>query len=290
LSNELTHRKIDFFGGTHGHFLELAVNHAIDGNTYDISQNQFTDDGACHLKESSADYVPITKCAHYSWNEHKFGEKDYVIRIVPSSADMLVAVTNSFLRAGDQKLDIDHLENNTRDKMARLSKLSTFLQTLSNNHGISDSYSRMTLRHYFESMFSDTTVGLEMFTNWIPAYNVHAFKFSDFFCIDQFYESLQKIAQFVNLEFRPSDHLINLHEQFLEKNQGWHSHQKCSKIIESIIKKQIVAIDLNIIEEAWISHRISQIFNLYDLSCFRKESFPPTTEEIIHNIQKGLMC
>jgi hypothetical protein len=290
LSNELTHRKIDFFGGTHGHFLELVVNHSIDGNVYDISQNQFTDDGACHLKEESSDYVPITKCAHYSWNDHTFGERDYVIRIVPSQCDMFIAVTNSFLRAGDQKLDIDNLENNTRDKMARLSKLSKFLQTLSDNHGISDSYNRVTLRHYFESMFSDTTVGLEMFTNWTPANNVHTFNFSDFFRIEQFYESLQKIAQFVNLEFRPSDHLIKLHEQFLEKNQGWHSHQKCSKIIESIIKKQIVAIDLNIIEEAWISHRISQIFNLYDLPCFRKESFPPTTEEIIHHIQKGLMC
>ena len=290
MSNELTHRKIDFFGGTHGNFLELVVNHTIDGNLYDVSQNQFTKDGACHLKDVSSDYIPITKCGHYSWDGHIFGHSDYVIRIVPSQCDMFIAVTNSFLRAGDQRLDIDNLENNTRAKMSKLSKLTNFLQTLSDNHGVSDSYSRMTLRHYFESMFADPTVGLEMFTRWTSANNVHEFKFSSFFYIDQFYESLQKIAQFVNLEFRPSDQLITLHEQFLEKNQGWHSHLKCSKIIESIIKKQIVPVQLNIIEEAWISYKISQIFNLYDLSCFRKESFPHTTEEIIHNIQKGLMC
>jgi len=290
LPSELTHRKIDFFGGTHGNFLELVVNHAIDGNLYDISQNQFTKDGACHLKDVSSDYIPITKCGHYSWNEHIFDDSDYVIRIVPSQCDMLIAVTNSFLRAGDQQLDLDNLEIDTRKKMLKLPKLLNFLQSLSDNHGVADFYSRMILRHYFESMFADPTNGLKNYTNWKSANNVHAFDFSTFFYIDQFYESLQQIARFVNLEFRPSSQLIKLHNQFLEKNQGWHGHLKCSKIVESIIRKQIVPMQLNIIEEAWISYRISQIFNLYDLPCFRQELFPPTTEEIIHNIQKGLMC
>lgn len=290
MSKDPTIRKIDFFGGTHGNFLELVINHSIDDTLYDISKNQFTINGACHIKNLDNDYDPITKSSHYSWNNHKFSDSDYVIRIVPSQNDMLIAVINSFRRAGDQALDIDKLENNTRDKMLALPKLSIFLKTLSDNHGIANSYSRITLRHYFESMFADPTCGIEMFTNWVPAKNVHTFEFANFFYIEQFYESLQKIAQFVNLEFKPSDQLIKLHEQFLEKNQGWHCHLRCSKIIESIIKKQIVPMQLNIIEEAWISYRISQIFNLYDLSCFRAEMFPATTEEIIHNIQKGLTC
>ena len=45
-------QKIDFFGGLHGNFLELVVNVAINQTGYDISKPQFTEDGACHLKNN----------------------------------------------------------------------------------------------------------------------------------------------------------------------------------------------------------------------------------------------
>lgn len=289
MSNGPTSRKIDFYGGTHGNFLELVVNHAIDQNDYDISQPQFVDNGACHAKISSS-YVPITVCHHYSMYKIPFKDTDYVVRIVPKQSDMLIAVINSFLRAGDQTLDIENLEVDTRRKMMELPKLSDFLKTLTNNHGLADSYSRKILRHYFEAMFNDPDNGLNVFTDWVPAQKVHHFDFFTFFHIEHFFESLQKIAQFYNLEFRPSESLIRLHEEFLERNQGWHSHLKCSKILECIVKKQTVDIKLNVIEEAWISYRISKIFNLYELPCLQQDQFPSTTEEIIKDIDKGFVC
>jgi hypothetical protein len=287
----ITQRKIDFFGGLHGNFLELAVNHAIDQNTYNISQSQFNKNGACHNKNHDSEYIPITVARHYSFNETAhFTDNDWVIRIVPTQSDMLIAVVNSFSRAGNQSLDINCLEQNTYNKLKELPKLNMFLKNLVDNHGIADNYKRNVLRHYFKSMFSVPEHGLNMFINWAPAQHVHEFKFANFFYLDQFFESLQGIARFTNLEFRPSMELVKLHAEFLEKNQGWHCHLRCSKIVESIIKKEIVPLELNIIEEAWILYKISQIFNLYDLDCCNQEYFPPSTEKIINEIDKGFLC
>lgn len=279
-----TIRKIDFFGGLHGHYLELVINHAIDRNDYDITNHQFSTTGACHLKNYNQSYVPITQCNHYShWNQN-FDEHDFVVRITSEPEDMLIAVTNSFLRAGDQILDIDHLEQDTYHKMSHLPKLGSFLKTLTDHHGIQQCYPRHILRNYFYSMFAVPEYGLDIFNRWLPANYVHEFRFASFFSFGKFYQELQSVAKFFQLEFLPSAALIVLHENFLRLNQGWHSHVKCSKIIESLIKQENIRLDLNIVEESWINWKIAQIFNVYDLDCTQKENFPRETSIIIQEI------
>jgi hypothetical protein len=197
---------------------------------------------------------------------------------------MLIAVTNSFLRAGNLVLDIDHLDQDTYSKMSNLPKLRLFLKNLIDNHGLRQCYPRHILRHYFYSMFAVPECGIDMFNHWLPANHVHEFRFSSFFSFDKFYQELQSVAKFFNLEFLPSSDLVVLHENFLRVNQGWHSHNKCSKIIESIIKQKNIQLDLNIIEEAWISWKIAQIFNIYDLDCMQQEQFPKETSTVIRDI------
>ena len=285
--DSLTYRKIDFFGGAHGNFLELVINHAIDQNSYDISKMQFNEQGACHNKDYNDSYVPITTSRHYSHNGYQFQDNDWVIRITPTQSDLLILVTNSYLRAGNQPLDIMNLQHDTFAKMSRFPKLDMFLKTLISNHGVASSYPRQILRHYFESMFAVPECGLELFTNWMPAKHQHTFNFSSFFSIGSFFKELQEISKFVNLKFYPSQQLIELYDMFLEKNQGWHSHLKCNKIIDAIVRKKSMSIEnLNIVEEAWISYQISQIFNLYDLPCCRQEYFPVDTLEITDEIEK----
>jgi hypothetical protein len=279
-----TIRKIDFFGGLHGNYLELVVNHAIDQNDYDITDNQFLDTGACHLKSYSKSYVPITRCGHYSSWQQNFNDHDFVVRITAAPEDMLIAVTNSFLRAGNQMLDIDHLEQDTYHKMFCLPKLRSFLRTLTDRYGIRRSYPRHILRHYFYSMFAVPECGLHMYNRWLPANHFHEFQFSSFFSFEKFYQELQSVANFFNLEFLPSADMIVLHENFLRVNQGWHSHIKCSNIIESIIRQKNIPLDLNIVEESWINWKITQIFNIYDLDCTQKEKFPEETSIIIREI------
>ena len=283
-----TQRKIDFFGGTHGQFLELVVNHAIDNNSYDISKNQFTATGACHNKNQDNSYQPITRAQHWSLQNFPLNDEDFVIRITVEPEYFLIAVINSFLRAGDQSLDLVDLQNQTYKKIADLPKLKLFLKTLIDNHGLVESYSRRILRHYFASMFAVPEYGVGMFNNWVPVRQSHNFKFSSFFSLETFYLELQSIAKFVNLKFAPSLELVELHRQFIERNQGWQSYKKCSKIIKSIIEQKTIELNLNLVEEAWINWRISQLFNIYDLECLKHDDFPKTTLPIIEEINKHI--
>lgn len=285
-----TVRKIDFFGGLHGNYLELAINHAIDQNSYDITLPQFDKNGACHEKNIDVNYRPITISKHYSFLNSPFHKDDLVIRIVPEQEDMLIAITNSFLRAGDQKLDIDNLEINTTQKIQGLPKISQFLQLLIRMYGPSDQYPRHALRKLFYSMFDNQENGINMMTNWQPAVHCHNFTFSSFFNLDYFFESLQKVAKFVNMEFLPTRELVNLHLEFLRLNQGYHSYLKCNDVMESIISGKSLMLNLNILEEAWINYRISKTFNLYDVPELETDTYPINTKiisELCFNKEKN---
>lgn len=287
-----TIRKIDFFGGLHGNYLELVVNRWIDRNTaYDITLPQFNLNGACHLKNKNENYVPITTARHYSWYNLKFRPDDLVIRIVVNRDDLLIAVTNSFLRAGDDSLDLEHLEFDTYNKMIALPKLSEFLATLTNNHGLRDEYPRGVLRKYFYAIFDENKHGLDMFNRFIPANNVYNFNFRNFFSFSDFLQGLQEVSKFVNLEFVPDWDLTNLHGKFLQVNQGYFSELKCKRAMEMIIQKQSASLNLNIVEEAWVNYKISRTFNLYNVPELDDDIYPTDTE-IISKIcfNKGTMC
>lgn len=277
----VTIRKIDFFGGVHGNYLELVVNHWIDQNvSYDITLPQFNSNGACHLKNDNADYCPITTAQHYSYFGMQFNDTDLVIRIVPTQDDLLIAITNSFLRAGDQTLDLENLENNTYEKMSSLPKMAQFVNTLVTNHGLHDRYSRKVLRKYFYSMFDDYEYGLSMFVDWTPVKNFYNFDFRRFFNFSSFIQGLQEISKFVNLEFSPTPQLIDLHKNFLQLNQGYHSELKCNKVVEAILHQQSMDLKLNIVEEAWVNYKISKMFNLYDVVELEQDVYPATTDII----------
>lgn len=276
-----TVRKIDFFGGLHGNYLELVVNYWIDQNrTYDITQPQFDSNGACHVKNSNQSYVPITRAHHYSHFGRRFHDDDFVIRIVPTEKDLLIGITNSFLRAGDQTLDLQNLHCNTYGKMAALPKLRPFLQTLVAHHGRQQNYARRILRKYFYAMFDDHEHGLGTITNWLPARQVHNFEFRNFFGFAEFFDGLQKISKFVNMEFLPTPELATLHQNFLTVNQGLTSEIQCKTILEAIVCRQSRDFDLNIVEEAWINYKISRIFNRYDVPELQIDNYPTNTKII----------
>jgi hypothetical protein len=63
--------KIDFFPGSHGHFLELVINTFVAQRPFDFNRPLFDENGACHFHLSYGDprYNPVIFCKHYSfWN------------------------------------------------------------------------------------------------------------------------------------------------------------------------------------------------------------------------------
>lgn len=278
-------RKIDFFGGLHGNYLELVVNVFIDQLEFDLKRPLFNENGACHLKNDYPEYVPITKADHWSFNRIPFDDDDRVIRIVPKKQDMLIAVTNNFLRAGDQNIDIENLEKNTLFKMQKYPKLKNYMEQIKQDLGTKIDYSRAQIRNYFYSMFHDDKNGIDMYNYFdTSTKHYHEFPFRSFFNFTEFVIALNQIAKFVELEFQPSTDLWSLHSDFLSKNQGYHSNLKCQKIIDSIFSRTPMQLDLTIIEEAWINYQLSQIVDFYDQSFLDLDLYPKNTLEIAKKV------
>lgn len=274
--------KIDFFGGLHGHFLELVLNVSVFQINFNIDRALFNSTGACHLKHEKYgdEYKPVVTAFHYSYNNVPFSESDRVVRITCQPNDMLIAVINSFTRAGNEFIDLENFEINTLDKL-NTPKATEFRQNIIDNLGVSDLYSRAELRKYFQSMFDDPLNGLTYYN----CFSTHPgpqfeFAFRNFFSVDLFYTACNQVGQFFNLDFVPPENLYRLHQDFLINNQGWHSENKCKKIIECIISGESHKITCNIVEEAWINSQIARIFRCYDLPALMSDSYATDCKEL----------
>ena len=280
-----TVRKIDYFGGLHGNYLELLVNAFIDNNTFDIDQSLFDDTGACHIKNHLNSYTPITEADHWSFNHCIFDPSDRVIRIVPANQDMLIAVTNSFLRTNHYPIDIENLEKNTLDKLPPQHTPENISALLIKQHGVMQNYPRSSIRNYFYSMFADPDHGLNYYSNFsTQQYHYHEFPFRAFFNLQSLLIELNKVAEFVNLRFCPTRRLAELHNEFLSKNQGYQSELKCKQILEAIFSKQSQLLQLNIVEEAWINYMLALTVNCYDDDLLTQDQYPSNTLEIANKI------
>jgi hypothetical protein len=274
-------QKIDFFGGLHGNYLELLINVFIHQNNYDITRPIFTKTGACHLKFKDPTYNRIIRSGHYSHFNVPFNTNDQVIRIVPTIDDMLIGLTNSLLRAGDQEFDLNNLEINTIKKLTSLPKAKNFLTTLTNDYGVQEHYSRHALRNYFYSMFETVEHGVNMFNNFLPdSAHYHIFPFRSFFNTHNLFYELNNTATFLEQNFYPTEKLMQLHEKFLEINQGYHSEIKCIGILNDIFAGRCTAINLNIIEEAWVNWQVARSLRCYNLPILLNDVYPTNTSII----------
>lgn len=272
--------KVDFFGGTHGNFLELMLNLFVYQLEFD-HDSLFNVNGACHVKNHSPSYVPTIKCNHYSFFNLPFEPTDQVIEIHCKENDMLIAISNSLTRASDQAIDITNLEKSTISKLAKLPKASGLLKDLINEHGKQENYPRSVIRNYFYSKFDDPANGIDQFNNFKHAGDKHTFPFDAFFDLEKFYLELNKCAFFLNRNFYPTQRTVDIWQKFLEINQGYQSHIKCQKILYCILcNKDMDISDLNLIEEAWILYKISRMFRCYDHPLLNVDTFVNNTLEI----------
>lgn len=282
--------KIDFFGGTHGNFLELMINlfiHQIDFKSDSI----FNDNGACHLKDSQEQYVPIIRCGHYSSYsahlKHRFNDDDSVIEIHCDPDSMLPALVNSLTRANDEVIDLVDLEHSTIAKLSSLPKAKLFLDDLVKEFGIRTNYPRSIIRNYFYSKFDSPELGLNQFNEFIHTGRKMTFPFGAFFNLEQFYLEMNKCAFFLGMNFYPTTRTFALWEEFISRNQGYASMVKCNNIMSHILSNQSYpTTDLTLVEEAWILHRLSLIYRFYDPSLLAADTFPANATDIYRIVSK----
>ena len=273
--------KIDFYGGCHGHFLEVMLDMFVYCNDTMKGKTLFDSSGASHLKGKNKKYVPMIRAAHYSYKNFPFNDDDRVIEIHCSEEYRLAALTNALLRAGDDKIDIYNLHQNTIAKLKVVSKAYLDLQDIIAEHGIQENYSRQIIRNYFYSKFEYDHYGISMWNTFKHTGQKYMFPISAFYNLEQFYYHLNKCAVFLNLNFYPTTETANIWHEFINGNQGYQSQKKCDKIIQSVLASvELSTENLTLLEEAYISHRIAKLFRCYSHPLLTDETFPTNTIQI----------
>jgi len=194
----------------------------------------------------------------------------------------LIAVINSFYRAGDQVFDLGTLEKDTINKLKKLPKADKWLDTLIKDFGIKIDYPRSLLRNYFYSMFDSYEHGLGMYIDFDPTIpKWHNFPFRAFFDLRTLCVELNSMSKFLGLNFYPTQQISVVHQEFLRLNQGITIELRSRQIFDDIMSGKNSKIEkLTLPEEAWISWQIAKIFRCYDLPILNQDNFPDNTRDI----------
>ena len=258
---------LDFFSGSHGHFLEYVINAWLFKGPR--VKNIFNDLGASHCIRSNLKYMSnrVVTAKHYSEFNIDSDTPDQVIRIsILDDYAKWIYQINIIERAGDIPAEKKNKE---------------IPNTIKN---IPHAF-----RNNWYSKFNFEENGYVYPGNWrwqeIPAFN---FPMESLFDIDEFYHVLYKLSNFLNTTFVPDRKLALLLESFLLKNQGWQSYWKCKAIVHETFKGNNIEFDSNICEQALINSILTQTIGIFDGALFDSDNYPSNTSQLWNQIDHHL--
>lgn len=284
--------RIDFYGGSYGNFLEYIINRYVYNISFDIF-SPFNQLGASHNVTDEYMNVRQVVAEHYSFKSgYPIYSDDTVIQIKINENSMYHVLYNSLMRAGDQTINLDQIEKNTIAKLtAAGKKFSNFKEQIIADYGFTVDYARSTIRNYFYSQLRESNFFLDV-VNAHDNYDcikIIKFDVGQFESIKSFIESLQKLSvELNNKQFIFDEDFSCLYNEFIDKNEGIKSYNKCNDIITDIISGKYVDINLTIIEEGFINCWITKTFNIHsDIDCF-SDNYPTNTRIIYDQIIEKL--
>ena len=257
---------IDYFGGSHGHFLEFLLN-SLEDNVL-LSSYPFNSDGTCRTRI----YEPYSKrfhADHFSTGYYKKftdrtrdaedGGSCIAIMFEDDYSDWLLYLEVAFLRAqfpGSQIGDIDDIVNNTKDKFKSYPIMLNLL---------GDDPSKSSIRRFIlESLVRNPENSLYHSVHQVPFLThkqVHNFKFSWFYNYTDLIAGLTELSKLFNLTLVGKERRIQeLHTEFLRLNKfaNRRSKETCDNILE-YLQGDDISLSLNLIEEAYICKRIEEL-------------------------------
>jgi hypothetical protein len=257
---------IDFWGGSHGHFLEYVINCWI----FDAPRvkNLFTHTGACHGAKAQKLYrdKAIVDCGHFSQHDIKVQHApDKIVKIVIDDfVGSCCYQINIVCRAGDIP---------KKNKEAHSLPADV----------VSDP---VLLRMDYYSKFTDSECGYKLPGQWkfknILALEINMSLLYDFV---SFLSTLKHIAEFLDHTFRPDQELFTVWEKFIELNQGWQSWVKCNSLVKAILANQDCEVDLTFEQQALLNVLLSRTIGIFDGELFSAVHYPNNTK-IIHSLIK----
>jgi hypothetical protein len=256
--------KIDFHGGTHGHFLEYVVNTYVFKCPQSID-SIYSDRGS--IKEIDRPGRRVV-CGHFSNNAQgrdadpkyigfEFTPNDKIIRIAVNQEEdsFFIAFTNLIYRSSGATFE-QHMDN--------------IPEEIRSNQAL--------LRNDFYSKINERQRYADLFPKFSYVWNENfEFPFMHFYDFAKFCETLTKLSTWLGEKFVPNTDLYDLWLQFISKNQGLNSYNQCKEIVESILGNQEKRIACTTLEEAWIIYKITKITGVY-LNI--DSDFPKSTQQI----------
>lgn len=287
---------IDFFGGSYGHFLEHVLNRYVF-KLPSANFNPINELGASH--NSTPEYLSERKVisGHYSFPpESNYLTKpttdDTVIQIHIDLESLYPIYYNGITRAGNSSLDIDNPEKDTLKKLdalieqlgSKYGKYTLIKETLIKEFGEREDYPRSVLRNHFYANFNEPDLFFKPFLNYDVKEKI-IFPVKSLNSFESFIIELDNLSvKLTQQPFKYDQSFTDLHKNFIEKNQGLTSLNKCNKIIDNIISGQDIDIDVNILEEAYINAHITKMYDIHDgIECF-SDNYPTNTKIIYDQI------
>jgi hypothetical protein len=252
---------IDFWGGSHGRFLEYVINCWIFNCRR--TDKVFSQSGTCHGPKADQDYLrdSVIVCGHFSQFDIELEKRpEKIIRIVIDDfVGMCCYQINVIHRAGDipkKEKEVASISPDIFNSPQRLR--SDYFAKFSNNqhaYGLPDKWK-----------FLDVS-GLEV--NMSSLY--------DFF---SFMQTLKNIADFLEQKFSPDQELFDLWQEFIARNQGWRAWDMCNQLLKDIIANRDREINLEIEQQALLNLLLARVLGLFDGDLFDRPNYPLNTREI----------
>jgi hypothetical protein len=268
---------IDFSPGMHGHFLEYVVNRYLLQVNVNI-ENIFQSSGAAHSINTDQQYVHarIAKGGHFSSFNHLYPEDaDKIIFIQHNPELDFVLLSNIFYRC--HPTAVTGKDVNIKE-----------IQQLHIDNMFDQSYTELELRkNWFTKLLENHLIDYTKIKYNSPP-PTYMFDYTAFFKLNQFIIELQKLSNFLSVTLEFDQSLIELHNTFIELNQGWNQYQHCQKIIQAILNNADYPIPPNWQIQAYINCQLSNMFKLYDGCLFEHEIYPDNAQDIHRIILKHI--
>lgn len=264
---------IDYFGGTHGQFLEfLVAKHILCLPQYQ-NYYPFKSSGVSHLK-------PIEPFAYVCADHFSYGPITGV-RIDENISNLLIQIIiepqklqdifvfNIWQRAGEKPVDFNNL-NSVYEKI--------------NPTDLPKNITRQVLRNLIYSQIREDWFVYKH--NDLINYNISKVqvKFENFYSYEKLLFELEKIAAKIQKELQ-TNNLRETWKKFIELNSGYQIRLKIDEIFANVVQDNAMNLKLDLYEEASLNARITTQFDIHsDISVF-DDRYPQNTILIAQDIK-----
>jgi hypothetical protein len=254
---------LDFYSGSHGHFLEYVINtYIFRGPRVD---KIFTKLGTSHGIRYDVNYMNnrLIVAGHYSELNIPTTDPTSVVRIlVNTDYSKIIYQINVDCRAGDIPTE--------KKKQNIPANIRVNPQLLQNDY-----FSKLKFLEYGYKIPGDW--------RWSNLACIYEFPMESLFDLTAFYSEMHKLSIFLNHSWNPDASLAMIWKEFIEANHGVRSWKKCKNILEMSLANTPLEFDCTAWEQALLNLMLQQ-----SIGCLIDETsnFPKNTQEIHQIIQQ----